>query len=420
MNIKDTTLADLQKVKEAADSLQKVDIDVINAVLVDCADALVEGTEDILAENKKDLSRMDSSDPLYDRLLLTEDRIRGIADDMKTVSELESPLNKVLEEKQRPNGLKIKKVSLPLGVVGMIYEARPNVTADVFSLCFKSGNASVLKGGSAADCSNRAIVSVIQKVLTKNNLNPNIIYLLSNDREAVSTMMKAHGLVDVIIPRGSAELIEYVRNTAQIPVIETGRGVCHIYVDSGADVSMAAGIIDNAKTRRPSVCNALDTLIIHKDQISNLQKLVGDLEKKNVEIRADEHSYAELTKFYNKSLLKKAVEEDFGAEYMDLILSIKIVDSLDVALSYLRVNSSRHSEGIVANDKKSIDRFEREVDAACIFVNSSIAFADGAQFGLGAEIGISTQKLHARGPMGLEALTSYKWIVEGTGQIRGG
>ncbi len=416
--MKNTVIEQLKKVKEASESLQKVDAATIDKILNEVADELVENADYIVGENRRDLAKMDPNDPLYDRLLLSGERVRAIATDMKTVASLQSPLSRILETRVRPNGLKIKKISLPIGVIGMIYEARPNVTADVFSLCFKSGNASVLKGGSDADNSNRAIVSVIQKVLIKNNINPDVVFLLSNDRAEVATMMQAHGLVDVIIPRGSSELIEYVRSTAKIPVIETGRGVCHIYVDASADIQMAAKIIDNSKTRRPSVCNALDTLIIHKDQLANLQAIVVDLEKKDVEIRADETSYAELTKFYDKNLLKKAEKGDFGSEFMDLIMCVKTVDSLGAALEYLRANSSKHSEGIVTNNKESVERFEREVDAACIFVNSSIAFADGAQFGLGAEIGISTQKLHARGPMGLEALTSYKWIVEGTGQTR--
>ncbi|SEM57551.1 glutamate-5-semialdehyde dehydrogenase [Mucilaginibacter gossypiicola] len=391
---------------------------VINRVLEDVAAEAIAQTEYILAENQKDLDRMDPADPKYDRLKLTADRIKGIAGDMQSVAKLDSPLGKQLSATEMPNGLSISKIRVPLGVVGVIYEARPNVTFDVFALCFKTGNISVLKGGSDADFSNRAIILVIHKVLAKHGIDVNVVTLLPAEREATTALLSAIGYIDVLIPRGSQSLIDFVRDNSKVPVIETGAGIVHTYFDQSGNLEKGAEIIANAKTRRVSVCNALDCLIIHSARLSDLPQLAQILKEKEVEIFADEQAFAALKDDYPPSLLHEASPEHFGTEFLSMKMAIKTVASFTEALAYIAVNSSKHSEAIISEDAENIAKFLNDVDAAAVYANVSTAFTDGAQFGLGAEIGISTQKLHARGPMGLEELTSYKWIVKGNGQTR--
>jgi len=390
----------------------------INEILLALADAAVARTEDILAANAKDLSRMDTNDPKYDRLMLTAKRLEDIASDIRNVASLPSPLGRILSENTRPNGMKISKVSVPFGVIGIIYEARPNVSFDVFSLCLKSGNACILKGGTDAHDSNTAIVSIIQQVLADKGVNKNIVTLLPPDREATTELLQAVGYVDLIIPRGSQGLINYVRDNARIPVIETGAGICHTYFDEFGDTDKGAAIINNAKTRRVSVCNALDCVLIHESRVNDLPALCGQLADSRVLIYADETSLSALKGKYPDNLLEPATEESFGTEFLSYKMSVKTVTSLSEAIEHITLHSSKHSESIVSENEDNIRYFEKMVDAACVYSNVSTAFTDGAQFGLGAEIGISTQKLHARGPMALEELNSYKYIIRGEGQIR--
>lgn len=405
-------------VQVASRELALLNDDIINQILNAVADAAIAETPFILAENKKDLARMDKNDPKYDRLKLTEERLKGIAADTRNVATLPSPLGKVLKESVRPNGMRLTKVSVPFGVIGIIYEARPNVSFDVFSLCLKSGNACILKGGSDADCSNRAIISVIHEVLKKFNINPHIVELLPADREATAALLNAVGYVDLIIPRGSSSLIHFVRENAKIPVIETGAGICHTYFDEFGDVNKGAAIIHNAKTRRVSVCNALDCTIIHEKRLTDLPMLCEKLKDSHVIIYADAQAYQALEGRYPAELLEHAKAESFGTEFLDYKMAVKTVKSFEDALGHIQENSSKHSECIVTESKERAALFTKIVDAACVYTNVSTAFTDGAQFGLGAEIGISTQKLHARGPMGLEEITSYKWVIEGDGQTR--
>ena len=405
-------------VQVASRELALLNDDIINQILNAVADAAIAETPFILAENKKDLARMDKNDPKYDRLKLTKERLKGIAADTRNVATLPSPLGKVLKESVRPNGMRLTKVSVPFGVIGIIYEARPNVSFDVFSLCLKSGNACILKGGSDADCSNRAIISVIHEVLKKFNINPHIVELLPADREATAALLNAVGYVDLIIPRGSSSLIHFVRENAKIPVIETGAGICHTYFDEFGDVNKGAAIIHNAKTRRVSVCNALDCAIIHEKRLIDLPMLCEKLKDSHVIIYADAQAYQALKNRYPAELLEHAKAESFGTEFLDYKMAVKTVKSFEDALDHIQENSSKHSECIVTENKERAALFTKIVDAACVYTNVSTAFTDGAQFGLGAEIGISTQKLHARGPMGLEEITSYKWVIEGDGQTR--
>jgi len=405
-------------VLKASRKLNLVSVEKINTVLEDIASAAIENTAFILQENAKDLSRMDPADPKHDRLMLTAERIKGIASDISNVASLPSPLARVLSQTTRPNGLQIKKITVPFGVIGIIYEARPNVTFDVFSLCLKSGNACVLKGGSDAGDSNTAIVKIIREVLRKHELDENILSLLPNEREATNELLHAHGLVDLIIPRGSQSLINFVRENSTIPVIETGAGICHTYFDEFGDAAKGQAIVNNAKTRRPSVCNALDCLIIHEKRLNDLPELTKLLPESNVVIYADEKAYPALEGKYPSQLLEHATGESFGTEFLSYKMSVKTVSDLDEALDHIALYSSKHSEAIVSENVVALEIFRKSVDAAAVYCNASTAFTDGAQFGLGAEIGISTQKLHARGPMALEELTSYKWIIEGDGQIR--
>lgn len=407
-----------KQVLKASRSLNLIDEAKINAVLLDVADVAEMQIDAILVENAKDLARMDPADPKYDRLKLTADRIRGIAADMRNVAALPSPVGRILSETVRPNGLKISKVSVPFGVIGIIYEARPNVTFDVFSLCLKSGNACVLKGGSDAIDSNTAIANLIRGVLQKHGIDEHVLTLLPAGREETAQLLNAHGYVDLIIPRGSQSLIEFVRKNATIPVIETGAGICHTYFDASGDLEKGKQIIFNAKTRRVSVCNALDCLVIDASRLNDLPELAAPLAACNVIIYADEKSYPVLAGSYPDALLQKATAESFGSEFLDYKMSVKTVSSFDEALEHIATYSSKHSEAIVSEDAQKISLFRKLVDASSVYSNTSTAYTDGAQFGLGAEIGISTQKLHARGPMALEELTSYKYIIEGDGQVR--
>jgi len=407
-----------QTVVAASRSLNLVSGETINQVLLALADEAEVQTEAILAENAKDLAAMEKSNPMYDRLLLSKERIEGIAADIRNVASLPSPLGRLIDETVRPNGMHISRIAVPFGVVGIIYEARPNVSFDVFSLCLKSGNACVLKGGTDAHNSNLAIVKVIQSVLERFGLDKNIVTLLPAGREATADLMNAVGVVDVIIPRGGKGLIEFVRDNSRIPVIETGAGICHTYFDEYGDLAKGTEIIFNAKTRRVSVCNALDCLVINEKRLAELPSLCEKLATKNVLIYADIKAYTFLNGKYPTELLQKATPESYGTEFLDYKMSIKTVASLAEAVEHISLYSSKHSECIVSENDANISYFDKMVDAACVYTNVSTAFTDGAQFGLGAEIGISTQKLHARGPMALAELCSYKWIVKGEGQIR--
>lgn len=402
----------------ASRTLNLVSAEKINEVLNCLAEAAVTATDTILAANLIDLSAMEKSNPMYDRLLLTPERIAGIAADMRTVATLPSPLGRVQRELKRPNGMTISRVSVPFGVIGIIYEARPNVSFDVFSLCLKSGNACVLKGGTDAFHSNLAIVGLIQSVLEQHGLNRNCVTLLPAGREATAELLNAVGYVDMIIPRGGKGLIDFVRNNSRIPVIETGAGICHTYFDADGDLEKGKSIVFNAKTRRVSVCNSLDCLVVHSSRLSDLPELCAMLATKNVLIYADEPAYNVLNGHYPESLLANAGEDSFGTEFLDYKMAIKTVATTEEAVDHISVYSSRHSECIISENEKSISYFDTMVDAACVYTNVSTAFTDGSQFGLGAEIGISTQKLHARGPMALDELCSYKWIVKGNGQVR--
>jgi glutamate-5-semialdehyde dehydrogenase len=400
----------------ASRSLNMVGDETINKILLALADEAIAQTDVILKENTKDLAAMETSNPMFDRLLLSKERIEGIASDIRNVATLPSPLGKIKMEIDRPNGMKITKVSVPFGVIGIIYEARPNVSFDVFSLCLKSGNACVLKGGTDAYNSNAAIVKVIQSVLEKFGLDRNIVTLLPAGREAAADLMNAVGYVDMIIPRGGKGLIDFVRDNSRIPVIETGAGICHTYFDASGNLEKGKSIIFNAKTRRVSVCNALDCLVIHESRLVDLPELCAKLAEKEVLIYADQKSFSILKEKY--LFLKKADTESFGTEFLDYKMSVKTVASISEAIAHISEYSSKHSECIISEDENNIGVFDKMVDAACVYTNVSTAFTDGAQFGLGAEIGISTQKLHARGPMALEELCSYKWIIKGSGQTR--
>ena len=404
-----------KKAQEASRTLGLLSETKVNALLHSLAAMAKENADTILKENQKDLDRMPPTDQKYDRLRLTLQRIHDIARDIENVSTLPSPLGITLEKKNMDNGLQIEKITVPLGVVGIIYEARPNVTFDVFALCLKSGNACILKGGSDAEYSNKQIVSLIKQVLVQHGENPDIITLLPSDRTATHALLQAVKYVDVIIPRGSQQLIDYVRDNSKVPVIETGAGIVHVYFDESGDRQKAADIVFNAKTRRVSVCNALDCLIIHQSRLSELPAITAKLTEKKVQIYADDQSYQALSGEYPPGLLERAEEEHFGTEFLDYKMSIKTVLDLEGALDHIFTFGSRHSEVIVAENEKTITQFLARVDAAAVYANASTAFTDGAQFGMGAEIGISTQKLHARGPMALQEMTSYKWLIRGNG-----
>ena len=412
MELKET----FQRVKRASKSLALITDEQRNEILRSVAEAIINNKARILAANAKDLARMDKANPMYDRLQLTDSRLEGIAADMRNVATLPSPLGHVTKQKTLDNGLRLCRVSVPFGVIGMIYEARPNVTFDVFSLCFKSGNACVLKGGKDADDSNREEVALIHEVLARYGVATDVVALLPATHEATGEMLNAVGYIDLCIPRGGRRLIDFVRDTAKVPVIETGAGVVNTYFDKDGDLGMGRAIINNAKTRRVSVCNALDCLLIHQDRLGNLAELVSLLAEKDVTIYADAPAYAALDGKY--PYLEHATDADFGHEWMDYKLAIKTVGSLDEALAHIDQYGSGHSEAIITMDEASARKFQAHVDAACVYWNAPTSFTDGAQFGLGAEIGISTQKLGPRGPMALEEITTYKWLIEGEGQIR--
>jgi glutamate-5-semialdehyde dehydrogenase len=388
------------------------------AVLDQLAAAILSEAESILSANRADLTRMDPADAKVDRLLLNPDRLAAIAADIRSVARLASPLGVVLEQRTVPSGLRLTRVSVPIGVVGMVYEARPNVTLDVAALCLKSGNVAVLKGGSDAADTNSALAKVIGGVLERNGIDRGAVTMLPPGREATQALLTAVGLVDVVIPRGSQALIDAVRREARVPVIETGAGIVHVFVDASADIAASARVVFNAKTRRVGVCNALDTLLVHQSLGSSLPELVAPLQAKDVVLYADEPSMRVLNGFYPSHLLVAASPEHYGTEFLSHKMAIRQVASLDEALDHIRTHGSGHSESILTSDEAHAERFLNDVDAAAVYVNASTAFTDGGEFGLGAEIGISTQKLHARGPMGLAALTSSKWIARGDYSVR--
>jgi len=399
-------------------SRNSLSIEKRNEVLTHLITNLQNDKDQLLSENQKDLEKMDKSDTLYDRLLLNSDRIDAICADIETVISLPDPTNQTIEERTLENGLNLSRIKVPLGVVGVIYEARPNVTIDVFTLCFKSGNACVLKGGSDAEFSNQALVKTIKKSLKASEVSEDYVFLMPKEREHVETLLKADKYIDLIIPRGSQGLIKFVKENSLVPIIETGAGIVHTYIDEECDVEKAAEIIYNAKTQRPSVCNALDCLVIHEKQLKNLTQLTEKLTQKEVEIFADEKSHTAIVKTYPENLLNKATTEDYGREFLSQKMSIKTVESLDEAIEHINTYSSRHSEAIVSTNLQNQEEFIKRVDAGAIYTNASTRFTDGAIFGLGAEVGISTQKLHARGPFALDALTTYKWVLRGDGEIR--
>ena len=412
MQLKET----FESVKRASKTLALLSDVQRNEILLAVADAILNDKERILKANHEDLAKMDPSSPLYDRLQLTESRLEGIAADMRNVATLPSPLGHITKQKTLPNGLRLCRVSVPFGVIGMIYEARPNVTFDVFSLCFKSGNACVLKGGKDADCSNREEVALIHEILEKYGVSMDVVAQLPATHEATGEMLNAIGYVDLCIPRGGRKLIDFVRDTARIPVIETGAGVVNTYFDKEGDLEMGRAIINNAKTRRVSVCNALDCLLVHQDRLDDLGSLVATMAEKYVIIYADNRAYAALNSKY--PYLEHATADSFGTEFMDYKLAIKTVDSLEEALAHIDENGSGHSESIITMNEATARKFQMHIDAACVYWNAPTSFTDGAQFGLGAEIGISTQKLGPRGPMALEEICTYKWLIEGEGQTR--
>ena len=407
-----------EQAKTASRSLLGLSDEQRNRILLKVAESVDENTEILLSANRQDLAKMDKANPLYDRLLLTADRLHGIAEDMRHVASLPSPLGLVSKQRTLQNGIRLHRVSVPFGVIGIIYEARPNVSFDVFSLCLRSHNACVLKGGSDAQVTNEAIIKVIHGVLKRFGVDTHVVELLPGDRESTAELLHARGLVDLIIPRGSSGLIRFVRDNATVPVIETGAGICHTYFDAFGDTAKGTPIINNAKTRRVSVCNALDCVLVHRSRLADLPELCYPLADSHVIIYADDEAYASLHGHYPDELLQHAQPDSFGTEFLDYKMAIKTVASLDEAIDCINSVASGHSECIVTENKAVADRFCSEVDAACVYWNAPTSFSDGAQFGLGAEIGISTQKMHARGPMALEAITTYKWVIEGDGQIR--
>ena len=406
------------KVREASRAIGNISDEQRNAVLITLAELVEQEAPALLEANASDLARMDPSSPLCDRLRLTPARLKDIADGIRDVAALDSPVGEVMEDRRLPNGLRIRRVRVPFGVIGIVYEARPNVTFDVFALCLKSGNACVLKGGKDAQDSNEAAVALIHRALSAHGFSENACLLLPPSHEATAEMLAAVGYIDVCIPRGGRGLINFVRDNAKIPVIETGAGVVHAYFDESADLAMGTGIINNAKTRRVSVCNALDTLLIHASRLGDLAAITAPLAEKNVKIHADKRAFDQLAKTYPADLLFEAEDADWDREWMDFAMGLRTVDSIDEAIGHIARHGSGHSESIITSDPSAGERFQREVDAACVYVNAPTSFTDGGQFGLGAEIGISTQKLGPRGPMGLREITTYRYLIDGTGQTR--
>jgi glutamate-5-semialdehyde dehydrogenase len=415
--MQDSLHTQLAATRQAARKLVQLDVETTNAILRHLADETEAQIPALLAANQQDLNRMDPTDPKYDRLLLNPQRLQDIAADLRKVADLPSPLGRILEARILPNGLDLQKISVPMGVIGIVYESRPNVTFDVFALCLKSGNAAVLKGSRDAHFSNLAIVAIIKKVLSQHGLE-DVVLLAPSERDALLPILSANQYLDLVIPRGSQGLIDFVRQNATVPVIETGAGIVHVYFDESGDLEKGQRIIDNSKTRRVSVCNALDCLVLHEARLGDLPALLQPLAEKEVKLYADEAAFAALHGQYPAALLDLAEEQHFGTEFLSMSMAVKTVGSFQEALDHLDIHSSRHSETIVAEDAATCEQFLRSVDAAVVYANASTAFTDGGQFGMGAEIGISTQKLHARGPMALPELCSYKWVVKGNGQIR--
>ena len=408
----------LAKAREASRELAGCDDAKIRLVLEALADRTMAEEANILQANLSDLSRMPETDPKYDRLLLNSERLADIAHDLRCVAALPSPVGEVLEQRGLENGLELSKVRVPMGVIAVIFESRPNVTFDVFALCLKTLNACVLKGSSDAHDTNRVVVGIMHEILAEHGINPAVVFLAPPQRQYLASILQATDAIDLAIPRGSRGLIDFVRDNARIPVIETGAGIVHTYVDASADLAMAKSIITNAKVRRPSVCNALDTLILHRDLLPELPGLMRTMgEQYEVEVFADSESFHALEGDYAGNL-QAASEAHFGTEFLSMKMSVKTVGGLPEALDHIHRYSSKHSEAIVAENPETIEAFLNKVDAAAVYANTSTAFTDGGQFGMGAEIGISTQKLHARGPMALPELTSYKWVVRGSGQVR--
>jgi glutamate-5-semialdehyde dehydrogenase len=407
----------LEHARDAARELARCNDETVRAVLYGLAEKALGNSDEILEANRSDLARMPEDDPKYDRLLLNPGRLEAICSDLRSVADLPSPVGEVLEEKTLGNGLRLSKVRVPVGVIAVIFESRPNVTFDVFALCLKTRNACVLKGSSDAHDTNRVVVRLMHEVLLENGILPDCVFLAPPQREWLPKILDAVGLIDLAIPRGSQGLIDFVRDNAKIPVIETGAGIVHTYVDASADLDKARAVITNAKTRRVSVCNALDTLVLHRALLDELPSLMADMGEQGVEVFADREAFAALDGHY-AGVLNRAEEKHFGQEFLSMRMSVKTVEGLDQALDHIHRYSSKHSEAVMAEDPAVIERFLNEVDAAAVYANTSTAFTDGGQFGMGAEIGISTQKLHARGPMALPELTSYKWIVRGDGQVR--
>lgn len=407
-----------KRAREASRRLATLSDEERSAAIIRLAELTEANIAGLIAANADDLSRMERNNPLYDRLQLTESRLRAIASDLRHVAALPSPVGEEVEHRTLPNGIDLRRVRVPYGVIGVIYEARPNVTFDVFALCLKSGNASLLKGGHDAESSNRAAMELIRRALRDCGLPEDASQLLPSTHEATAELLNAVGYVDVCIPRGGRRLIDFVRDNARVPVIETGAGVVHAYIDRTADLQIARDVVNNAKTRRVSVCNALDTMLIHHDRLPDLPAIVAPLADCNVEIHADDAALQALDGHYPAQLLVKALPEDFDTEWMDHKMGLRTVASLDEALEHISAHGSGHSESIVTEDAAAADRFRNEADASCVYVNLPTSFTDGGQFGLGAEIGISTQKLGPRGPMGLREITTTKYLLTGRGQTR--
>ena len=410
-----------KRARAAEKFLSAADADMKNTALLYMAKGLLDDEEEILAANMTDLEKgreTGLSEGLLDRLMLNDDRLTFMSEGIVEITRLEDPVGRTLDSFERPNGLKISKISVHIGVVGIIYEPRPNVTADIFSLSMKTGNACVLKGGSDARRSNEAIAVLLREALRSEGIDPAAFTLLPAGHEAAGALLNAVGYVDVVIPRGGAGLIRFVRENARIPVIETGAGIVHTYFDLDGDLTKGRAVVCNAKTRRVSVCNALDCLIVHRERLRDLAELCDPMAAERVTVYADAEAYAALEGRYPACLLRPAAEEHFGTEFLDYKLAVRTVDSLDEALAHIARYSSHHSEAIVTENAGTAREFTRRVDAACVYVNVSTAFTDGGQFGFGAEVGISTQKLHARGPMGLPELTTYKYVISGNGQTR--
>ena len=406
----------IQRTHRSAVILQQAKAAVINRIIKDFADELVRNTNPILRANQKDLAKMEQQNPLYDRLLLTPERLQSISKGLKNVANLSDPSGKVLEEKTLPNSLHLQRITVPLGVVAAIFESRPNVVADIAALCLKSRNACVLKGSRDADHTNKALVKLLHQVLQQHQIPKELVLLLPPQREVVQELFTATKYIDVIIPRGSNSLIQFVRKNSLVPVIETGAGVCHVYVHRQADLSMAVNIVVNAKTSRPSVCNAMDTLLVDASIApAFLEKLTAAFQQQQVQLFADPKAFA-LLKGYPH--LFKATKEDYDREYLSLACAVRLVQNEDEALQHIADHGTRHSEAIVTGNKKTAERFLQQVDAAAVYHNASTRFTDGEEFGLGAEVGISTQKLHARGPFALEKLVTEKWVLRGNGQVR--